>query len=171
MNPPVFHDSLLRIREQQRASLLAWVIARSSEPGIVTGQTLTAEHLDILLKPAQSFIVAVLDEPGGERLQLAVHPNGSIVLEMTIDELNALDDIAIQHLLPEISERISELFHNDALQFVHSISHRDGQCLLRTVTSLAPDRRLTEVVSETLAVSEIVLHHVHAWLVQGDARD
>jgi hypothetical protein len=164
MNPSLFNDYQLRLREQQRRSLLSWIVQRSAEPGVVTGQTLSDGFLDGQLQPAQSVVSAVLDEASGERLNLTIHPNGSIVLELVLHAFSELDAVFIDTVLPELSEIISDLFHSDVLLFAHSIKQIDSQIVLKAVTSQVPGRELTQVAAETLALHEILLEYVHVRL-------
>lgn len=166
MSPTHFSDYQLRLREQQRKSLLSWIVERTSEPSIVTGQTVSVDKLNQQLQAAQASVTAVLDEPGGERLYLTIHPNGSVILELKFDELSELDDALQSSLQSEVSQMISDLFHADALQFLHSLVQQAGCYLLKTVTSQAPGRELAEVASETLALHEYLLEYIHARLTQ-----
>lgn len=161
-------DIQRRLRDSQRSDLLAWMITRSDEPGLSCGQVISADFLDALLKPAGAQLECWLQDPAGERLYLVLHGNGSIVIQVEFDMLSELDDILLERFVPELSQLISDLFHSDELQFSHSVVRNGEGFVLRTVSSVKPDRRLSHLAAEVLALKEALLGYLLARL-QGDA--
>lgn len=170
-NFPVSTDLQRRLREQQRSDLLQWMVRQTSLPGIATGQTVTTAFLESLLTPAQSSIQAVLDDPSGERLNLTVHGNGSLVIEQDFDALDQLDAPFVDQALPQLSCAISDLFHADALHYTHALVKGESAYVLRTLSSVSPARDLTDIVAEALALKEQLMAGLYVRLTEsGDAQ-
>lgn len=158
-----------RQKQMQRQQTVAWMRSLAEQAGLSSSQAADTSYLDKLLLPAQASVDWTLDEPGGDRLHLRVYPNGSLVLQNAFEFAEQLDEGDLGEIIARLSERISDLFHEDVLQHSHALVRQEtGPFTLRSIAQINTAASLAQMASESLVLKELLMEMLHALLCGSD---